>query len=417
VAAPHLTARGDARVDTAVGPVHVPFVLPGETVRVTHLKRRGGRWHGRLAEVLAPSAARRDPPCPLFARCGGCTLMAMAPEAQREHKRARVARAVAGAAEPGEGAPPVHLVVVPDAPDLGYRRRARLTFRRTAQGTPLGYRAHRSHHIVDVDVCAVLAPPLAGALVDVREALAPCLEGDGTLRLHLGAGGRAALALGSESTQPPAVYAATEALVERGALAGATLRVGGATATAHWGDPREHLMGWDGEPLVAPPEGFSQANDSVSRAIAGHVRTLAEPEGARVLELYAGHGNLTVALAPGAHAITAVERDVDAAQACRDNLAHRGTPARVVCADAAEAPRAGPVDVVVLDPPREGAAPALPAVLALRPARVVYVSCDPESLGRDLRALAGHGYVVDRAAAFDMFPHTAHVEAVVRLRR
>jgi 23S rRNA (uracil1939-C5)-methyltransferase len=411
-----LDRRGEARVETPRGPVRVAFVLPGERVAVDRLERAGGRWHGRLAAVLEPSPERRPPACPLFARCGGCGLMAMSLEAQGAHRRERVRGALSGLVGPSSEVG-VEPVVVPGASDLAYRRRARMSYRRTSGGVVLGYRGHRSHHIVDVDQCAVLAPALGSALAAARDGLVQALQGTGELRLHLGAGQLAALVLDAAHAQPPAVYAAAERLAATGPVAGVALRVAGTTAAAQWGDPREHVPGWDGEPLVGPPGGFAQANDAVSRALVGRVRELAAPEGQRVLELFAGHGTLTVALAPGARAVIAVERDPAAADACRENLVRRQLPARVICGEAAEAIPKGPVDVAVLDPPREGAAAVLGPLLARRPERIVYVSCEPTTLGRDLATLVEGGYEVDRALAFDMFPHTAHVEAVVRLRR
>src|SRR5262249_5990710 len=130
-----------------------------------------------------------------------------------------------------------------------------------------------------------------------------------------------------------------------------------------------------------------------------------------------GHGNFSVALAAEARELRAVEADPEASEACAHNFSERGfTHAHAVCADAAEAARASkPVDVVVLDPPRAGAKAAMPALIALRPARVVYVSCELSTLRRDLGALLQAGYRIDAALGFDMFPQTPHLESVVRL--
>jgi 23S rRNA (uracil1939-C5)-methyltransferase len=181
------------------------------------------------------------------------------------------------------------------------------------------------------------------------------------------------------------------------------------------GDPREVTEGADGEPLVGPAFGFSQANAVVNRALAERVLALAEPEGQRVLELYAGHGNLSVCLAPRARSFVAVEQSEAAASACRDNLARRELNGRVIAADAASGARHGEADVVVLDPPRKGAREALGAIVAARPKRIVYVSCDLATLKRDLGELRSAGFAVREAFAFDMFPQTAHLETVVLL--
>ncbi len=332
-------------------------------------------------------------------------------DAQRRWKLRFVADAVGPLAVPvaieGVGAP------------LGYRRRARMVFR-GGRGACLGYRGRRSSVVVDTDDCAVLAPELEAALGAVRRSLLPRLAGEGEVHLALSQRGparEAVVVVSSEAAQGTAVFEACAALATVPGIAGVALRAGGAVAPALWGDPREHTVGADGLPLIGAVAGFSQAHAGVNAALVAHVVRLAGAAGQRVLELYAGHGNLTVALAPGAAALVAVESDAAAVAACRENLARRGlTAVRVVAADAG-AFDGGPADVVVLDPPRAGARDALEAIARRRPQRIVYVSCDTATLGRDLARFRALGYAPDEAVALDMFPQTAHVESVVRLVR
>jgi 23S rRNA (uracil1939-C5)-methyltransferase len=189
-------------------------------------------------------------------------------------------------------------------------------------------------------------------------------------------------------------------------------------APARYGEPERPRLAPDGLPLHAPAHGFSQVNAAVNARLQALVLELAGAEGARVLELYAGHGNFTCALAARASALSAVEGDAPAAQACRENLRARGlSEARVSVADVQSLELREHFDVIVLDPPRAGCA-ALPRLAQQsRAASVVYISCHMTTLSRDLRALSGAGYVVDRAHALDMFPQTGHVEAVVRMHR
>lgn len=404
--------RGEAVVSTHRGPVLAAFGLPGEEVRLGRIRREGRRLRGRIEEITEASPSRVDPPCSLYARCGGCPLMPMAVAAQHAHKRNLVQQVVDRV--PGPSTP---VEWVDAGQELAYRRRARLHFRRREGGLQLGYRRHRSHALVDVRSCPVLVPGLNDALLQVRELWLSHLEGEGELRLGLGEGGRAVAWLRAQAAQPPEAYDAARQLVEAAGFAGVAMRVGGATAEATFGDPREWSIGGDGEPLVGPPGGFSQAHDQVNRALVELVCQWAAPGDARVLELYAGHGNLTVALARQAASLVAVEQDPTTAAACRDNLSRRGLEATVQQTTAGKGAVGPPVDVVVLDPPREGAREALAGLQARAPLRIVYVSCDPFTLGRDLRDLAAAGYHVRRAAALDMFPQTAHVEAIVCLGR
>ncbi len=138
--------------------------------------------------------------------------------------------------------------------------------------------------------------------------------------------------------------------------------------------------------------------------------------GAPCVELFAGSGTLSIAIAPRVSRFVAVEQSAEAAEALRHNLAARRLDAAVKVADANDfrLPRAA---TVVLDPPRAGAAGACARIAEARPERVLYVSCNPATLARDAAALAAHGYRARSVALFDLFPHTSHVETLMRLER
>jgi 23S rRNA (uracil1939-C5)-methyltransferase len=414
-----LTHGGDAVIETARGLVLARGALPDERVRVRLERRKGGVQRGTLIELLAATDDRVPAPCPEMERCGGCPLMTLAQPAQarwkREHLRALLSQRGAEL-EPEWFESPQ---------PFAYRARARIAFR-ARSGTDaavaqLGYHAAASRALIDVARCAVLSEPLAAGYARLRELLAPELSGEGEIALGLGAEQRCAVELRSSTPQSPALYAAAERLAACLEIAGVAVRIGEArsSAAATWGDPRQLAEGADGLPLWAPPGSFMQANPEVNAALVRRVAALAEPAGARVLELYAGHGNITIALAREAADLRAIESDRAAADACRENLRARGLErARVTCEDAARgAAGKGRVDVVVLDPPRTGAKEALPVILARAPARIVYVACDLASLRRDLGELVSAGYAVDAAAGFDMFPQTTHLESLVRLAR
>jgi len=184
-----------------------------------------------------------------------------------------------------------------------------------------------------------------------------------------------------------------------------------------FGDPRVLVEGPDGAPLRAGIDGFTQANAAVNALLAAHVVERAACAGRDVFEFHAGAGNLTVALARAARRVTALESDADAVAALRENLAARGLANVTVRHARDEAVTAAVrADVAVLDPPRTGAR-AVAENLAKHPVRrVVYVSCDPATLGRDLAVLSG-AYALTGLTAFEMFPHTLHVESVATLER
>lgn len=401
---------GEAVIETVHGAVLARGALPGEHVRLHRIRRSGKALRGHVAEVLQPATERITPPCPIQERCGGCPWMIWH-EQSRKNQRARwVREAVAPvASEPFRFEEEA-------SPQETYRRRARLAWRTESGGGRLGYRAARSHAIVEMEQCLVLEEELQHTWQALRERLEGSLQGEGDIELLAAREGVHVL-LRSEAPQPPQLYAALRTLADAPGIAAVAAWLGGASQPAKWGVESLTLPHPDGTPLRVPWGGFVQANAAVNDILVERVTQLAEPEDARLLELYAGHGNLTVALAAKARSLCAIETGVDAAEACRDNLHARGlSHARVVADDASMIPR-GAFDVVVLDPPRAGAKEAIPGIVAIKPKRLIYVSCDVPTLKRDLQMLGKHGYRADVAVALDMFPQTAHVEAIVRLVR
>ena len=384
-----LAFGGDAVARDADGRVVlVPLVAPGDLALVKLTEEKKGFARGELVRVLEPGPARVVPPCPLFGRCGGCQWQHVDYPAQVAAKGEVVARALR--AEVARGAVLEPPLAAP-AP-YGYRRRARLAVR---PGGVMGFRARRSHEVVDVAACPALEPVLERALAALRAGLGPLLARACTLHLGLEADGvHAALDVPAEGAR-----AAAEALVAAGALAGVAFSDG--------------LVGSRGA-----ADEFAQAQEAQNQVLCARVAEWARPAGARVLELYAGAGNLTEALlAAGAAEVLAVEEAGPAVERARARLG--AAPVRFETARAEDAAaRAGDFDVVVLDPPRTGALEVARALTDVAgPARIVYVSCDPMTLARDIAVLTAGAWRLERAQAIDMMPQTFHVETVALLTR
>jgi 23S rRNA (uracil1939-C5)-methyltransferase len=402
-----IVQSGEAVVETPHGAVFVRGALIGERVRLALDPRQSRPQRGRLLRVLEPVTARVEPACPHASRCGGCSLL----HASVEEQRALRLRLLREALRKAGWEAPIRETHAQQ--QLGYRRRARLAFQIGRGSAKLGLRRERSHELADIDSCSVLAPRLDLALGALRARLLPALTGAGELSLALGQGEQPVLVLRSPGPQSPGLYDACAGLVEEGALRGIALFAAGATKPALFGDPSEWSQGFDGLPLQGGLGGFSQAHAEINRALVARVVELAEASGQRLLELYAGHGNFSVALAREAAALTAVEQDAGACAALRANLQARGLAARVVEGDALAYPIPTGVDVALLDPPRAGA-PGLLARLAQRkPRRILYVSCDPQTLARDLAELHPDRYRLSWVEAFEMFPQTAELETLV----
>jgi 23S rRNA (uracil1939-C5)-methyltransferase len=394
--------------------VFVAGVASGERIRA-EVDFRSRPARGRVLDVLEKSVDRVMPRCPHVDRCGGCDWMFLSVPAQaREH--AEIARRLLGLDVP----PVIH--AAPRA--LGYRTRARVHIEARRGRISVGMFARRSHAPVKVEACAVLEP----ALDEARAHLGSWLEGAtgrGEASLSLGRPGaprRAVLELRWQGELPGSSFTRLEQAAKGDVLSGARIFWGDVKTPATVGDPTPYILGADGEPLRLAPGGFSQASEDGNAKLAVHVRdrarALSDPH-RPCLELYAGAGNLTVLLARDRD-VTAVEQNGAACDAARENLAARGLKSRVVHADADAYPVPKAAGLIVLDPPREGARALAEALAdAARKARkappIVYVSCEPPTLARDVAALRKGGYSVVSADTFEMFPQTSHVETVVTL--
>jgi len=387
--------------------VFVARAAEGDRLRVrTDFEGRPAR--GEIVEILEAGPERRAPPCRFAARCGGCDFMHLSLQAQAQLHLAHVKRVL-----------PVPFREVPlryHAAPRAERYRARARFHVAGSGgrARVGFFAPRSRDLVEVDPCLILDP----ALDEARGTLGALLSGaagEGEALIALGEGRKPVLELRWSRDLAAACYARLDAAVTAGAWAGARVFGGAVSRPAVMGDPTPIIDGPDGAPLRLGIGGFAQAHELLNRELATCVAALV-PEGQRVVELYAGAGNLTVLLAQKAAQLTAVEDDSGACDAARENLRARGLRAKVSQADANTHAIGDAAQAVVLDPPRTGARAACGAIVKSKARRVVYVSCDPPTLGRDLEILSERFQLVS-VDLFEMFPHTSHIEAVALLER
>lgn len=397
-----------AEIDGRPRVVLVPRTAPGDIVEAdVHIE--AGTPRGRVLQIVRPSPDRVPPPCPFVDRCGGCDRMHLTLEAQRRAHEQIVREAIGAAA----GA--IELRVHPAERTERWRTRLRLGARSGRNRIEAGFRAPRSHEIVEVDSCLVATEAVDEARGEAAAWLAGS-RGHGEIVIQQGVGGRAALLLRWEGELAPSVFAGAEERVKSGRWSGVQILMEGARQPAVIGDASAVMSGADGFPLRAAAGGFMQAHEATSGEL---VRTASEavPEGSPVLELFCGAGNMTVMIARRAGRLEAVEDDDRAVAAARANLAARGLTARVVRADANAYDVPSWARVVVLDPPRTGAAEASRRIARSRARRVVMVSCDPATLARDLAILAEGGWRLSSLDLFEMFPHTSHVETLAVLDR
>ncbi|MBL9077153.1 MAG: class I SAM-dependent RNA methyltransferase [Planctomycetes bacterium] len=386
--------------------VFVPFAAPGDRVRAEVVEHGKSFVRARLVAVLAPGPDRIAPRCRHFGDCGGCQFQHVAYAAQVAAKGEFVRDALVRTGGFDWPAP----VTVHHGEPWGYRARTQLKLKATSglrgdgshgrlrkkerraaaatasdDGPPvLGFHRAFTHETLDIAECPVLAPPLEQGLGDVRRAIASLPRRDWPYQVEgaCGSDGRASWA--------PDLPGMRKDLVEH------------------------EVCGFR---YLIEPESFFQGNRHlVQRLVEG---ALGDERGELAFDLYAGVGLFSLPLSRRFRRVVAVEDERRAATLGRVNVkANRCDTVTYLRATTEQFLRQNQErpDLVLMDPPRLGAKPALPLLLQLRARRLVYVSCDPQTLARDLRALVDGGYTLEQVEAYDMFPQTFHVEAVARLR-
>ncbi|SUD77123.1 23S rRNA (uracil(1939)-C(5))-methyltransferase RlmD [Pseudomonas putida] len=394
----------------------VSGALAGEAVEARVLNARGKVVEARLERVLQASPERREAPCRHYSRCGGCTLQHLPHEAQLALKQRTLAeqlQRVAGV-QPDAWAPPL------SGPAFGYRRRARVAVRWDVKARELhvGFRAEASQDIIAIDDCPVLVQPLQSILRHLPTVLRSLEKPQALGHVELFSGSAQALLVRHVAPLPEQDLARLQAFCEQ-ANAQLWLQGEGEPAPVEPAAPLGFALApWQLE-LAWRPGDFVQVNAQVNTAMIEQALAWLAPQAdERVLDLFCGLGNFALPLARQAREVVAVEgvqAMVDRAAAnARNNNVHN---ARFFQADLSQ-PLAGTgwaaegFSAVLLDPPRDGAYEVVQGIARLKASRLVYVSCNPATLARDAQVLAGQGYRLTRAGILDMFPQTAHVEAM-----
>ena len=416
--------------------VFVKGALAGEICQVQLLKVGKSAAWGRVTQVLTPVPGRQSPDCPRYPRCGGCQLRHMTYAEELRFKRQKVQDALqriggwTGRVEKIHGA---------EAPD---RYRNKIQFP-VADGPRVGFFRARSHEVIDAEDC--LLQPLAATRL--REAFKLWMEryqvpayderAHGGLIRHfyvrVNRRGQSLCAVIANGTDLPHQEELVQALRRAEPdLAGVVLSVNQEKTNVILGKTHRCLWGRDyledtlcGLTFRLSVPSFYQVNREQAEVLYGRALAFAGLTGREtVLDLYCGIGTITLVMARQAGRAIGAEVIPAAVEDAKANAARNGvTNAEFLCADAAQAAqtladRGLRPDVICVDPPRKGLAPAvIDAIVQMAPQRLVYVSCDPATLARDVKRMEEQGYVLQRAEAVDLFPRTAHVETVVLLSK
>jgi 23S rRNA (uracil1939-C5)-methyltransferase len=393
--------------------VFVHRTAPGERVRV-RIAEQKPRWaRGELLEVIEPATERRAAPCRFYARCGGCTLEHLEYAAQLHAKAQIVAdalRRIGGL----DVAPPA---VEPSPTEFRYRNRVSFTLVRMRNGRVLAgfHELGRPDRVLDIDESCLMPEAAVAETWGVlrRE------WGDDAARLPSGI--RLRLTLRGTSSGRTAL------LVQGGFGEGRPdeLLERVPSLRSVWHQPlasqpplllageAELSESWEEEELALSGAVFLQVNRGLAARLEEHVVALAgDVAGRRVVDAYCGIGLHARRLARLGADVVGIELDEQAV-----NEARRAVPEAVFFGGRVEdeIPRALPADLLIVNPPRAGLAEGVPAaLLSVPPARILYISCDPATLARDIRRLAP-AFGVRSIRCFDLFPQTAHVETVAEL--
>ena len=373
---------GEAMADFDGYNVFVAGGIPGERVVAEVVKVHRKYVSAKVVDVLEASPDRVEPPCPYYGECTGCQWQHLSYDAQLKTKHEKVTDALQRV---GELADPPVSEVRPSPDQLGYRNHARFTINRDGA---LGFINRETRQFVRIDKCLLMHQGVNDLLEELQD---HCGE---TTQLSIRAGKYS----GDFLIQPYLVHP------EIGVLTG----------------QKRYTESVAGQDFLVSSPSFFQVNVEQAAAAADVVRDRLHLTAADVLlDAYTGVGTFAILLAPSVKRVIAVEESSAAVADAKQNAGDLQN-LEFVLGRTEDVLRNLPVkpDVVVLDPPRSGCQPrALESLIEMAPSRVAYVSCDAETLGRDLKILCQGGYRLDEVAPLDMFPQTHHVECVALLSR
>jgi len=391
--------------------VFVPFVLPGETaeIEITDNKERFAR--GRVVNLLETAPERIESPCPYFSICGGCHYQHIGYTQQLELKRDLVRDQLMRIGKL-TNLPEIDITASPTP--LGYRNQVQFhpTHNETAEmPSELGFKRAASDEVLPIKKCLLVPDELNELLSQID------LESDSgiaRIAMRIDSDGEIMLVFEGESDDPPELMFDLPVSATYLSPDGRSLNLGGNDALIY------RVLGKE---FLVSPESFFQVNLAVAEEMVRRVLSMIEGwKNLSILELYSGAGLFTRFLAPHASQLTAIESSPSACFDFAGNLdefehisLYEGAVEMILPGIVEQIK---PIDLVVLDPPRAGLnAKARQALIDLEPKEIIYISCDPSTLARDLKHFSEAGYSLESAHAFDMFPQTAHIETMIGLQR
>ncbi len=385
--------------------------IPGETVEVKIDDQKKDFAFASATRVLAASPDRTDPACKYFGECGGCQLQYVSYQRQVSMKEeilidclCRIAKIEADLSDAFVGETP-----------WNYRYRGQFKIGQNS----MGFYREKTRDVVDIDYCPLMnnsVNDLFSKASQLHKSNAGLFKGISDIHISHGDKG-IALLKSTERIASATWQKMAAALMEVGFKGVCGESEMGKTKFAHFGE-RAIVLNLDGLSYTVSPQSFFQSHWSLNCEVVRFLRQNLSPlNGKRVIDLYAGAGNFSLPLAFDSADVYAVEENIVATEDGRKNaLANGIRNCRFVECSAERLKVCDTVDILVVDPPRPGLTNgALEKILILEPERIVYVSCNPSTLARDIKKLLGQ-YNIESLRVIDFFPQTYHIESIAVLR-
>jgi 23S rRNA (uracil1939-C5)-methyltransferase len=398
--------------------VMIPNTAPGDTVeaRITESKERYAI--GEAIRIMRPSPVRQSPPCPYVGACGGCTWQHVRYDAQLRAKQQSVEDALRRIGKlNGFDVRPI----IPSPLEYNYRRRIRL---QVSPSGKFGYHAAASHQIVEIDSCLIADERLNAVMETLRRWLRHVRTSFRELEIVSGDEPSQIVVVAYAVDQfLPTDEAACAGLVDENRAPHGLILIGD-NGRKVWGQPTISVRLNDDLSLTVDADVFTQVNPEGNRVILGELLRLGDFQARdRVLELYCGAGNFTLPIARRSREIVAVEGDRSSIANGKLNAQKNGLEKiHWICSPVPTAvaqlhKRKDKFTKIILDPPRSGAKGIEANLAALGADRIIYISCNPTTLARDLAALARQDYRLTFVQPIDLFPQTFHVETLAIVER
>ncbi|VAW36130.1 RNA methyltransferase, TrmA family [hydrothermal vent metagenome] len=414
----NLTYGGDGigRLDGKA--VFVPYGAPGDTVEVKFVKEKKSFAIAELVKVTEPSPLRQEPACPVFGQCGGCNWQHVSYETQLKAKGELFTETLKRLADV-EFPEPLKLVASPQI--LNYRNRVKIH----KKGPKWGFFRAKSHKIVDIDNCPLLDPTINRVFAALKGFKLPEMVHTIDIALDEKTGSCVAAFYTKKNRDFD-----WQGLIDK---------VDGLKGIELWKkDPNKTRKSWitglgdisisytvEGATILYGATTFMQGNPGQNRNIVKEVLRLTgldevkdEKKSVVIADLFCGAGNLTLPMAMRAETVVGIDSDGEAIKLARKAARLLGLNSVKFRSEGTEKTKTlekvSPA-VVVLDPPRSGCPEAIEKIIKARPEKVIYISCAPPTLARDIKLLINEGYRPARASVLDLFPQTYHIESIVEL--